>query len=71
LRQHTPIQNMENLFGKILLDKTEIILNYESNANKEEVAKLLRLPKGHPLVNTFLGIPFIKDNKVIGSTWAC
>jgi hypothetical protein len=66
-RQHTPIQNMENLFGKIVLDKKEIIVNYEEDSHKEEVERLLQLPKGHPLVINFLGIPFVKDNECIGS----
>lgn len=69
LRKHTPIQNMENLFGKVLLEKTEIIFNFEDDSNKEDFARLLQLPKGHPIVNNFLGIPFIKDCNCIGSTF--
>lgn len=68
LRQHTPIQNMETLFGKVLLEQSVMILN-EGSDSSDQVKQLLQVPKGHPPINNFLGIPFTKDDTCIGSTF--
>lgn len=53
--------NLDNLFGRAILDQT--IIN-TSQASDHPFSK--GIPKGHPRLNTFLGIPIMYQQKVYG-----
>jgi len=53
--------NMDTLFGAVITTGQRVISNDPSNDSRSG-----GLPKGHPDLNAFLGLPFYKDKKLIG-----
>ena len=55
-------KELNNLIGQVLLSGKPLISNNVSN----EVESTAKLPKGHPRINRFLGIPIYKGNEFLG-----
>jgi len=53
--------NMDNLFGAVITTGQQVISNDPSTDSRSG-----GLPKGHPELNAFLGLPFYKDKALIG-----
>ncbi len=60
-QQGLEFYNLNTLFGKVLTEETFILSNDPKNDPRGG-----GIPKGHPPLNAFLGIPFIYKGKLIG-----
>ncbi|HLF86190.1 MAG TPA: diguanylate cyclase, partial [Nitrospiria bacterium] len=54
--------NLDNLFGSVITGGKVVIANDPSS----DIRSGRRLPDGHPVINSFLGVPILKGDEVIG-----
>ncbi|MDP6625613.1 MAG: GAF domain-containing protein [Nitrospinota bacterium] len=55
------IRNLETLFGAVIKSGDTVISNNPSTDPRSG-----GIPKGHPPLNAFMGIPFFRERKLIG-----
>ncbi|TAK08714.1 MAG: PAS domain S-box protein [Candidatus Manganitrophaceae bacterium] len=60
-QEYLELNRFDNLFGKVIQTGKAVLSNAPATDPRSG-----GLPSGHPLLRTFLGVPIIRDNQVVG-----